>query len=109
MEGFEVIAMVVALLLMGGAAVAKMVTAYLINRMKHSIAMVDRTQQSVLGKLKKAQSQRKVAEKNKTILTQKKTKIQKQISRLTQKLKEMEKEEARRQKTRETMRGTVTE
>ena len=79
MTTFESSIMVVALLLMGGAATAKMVTTYLIKRMKQHIALVAHTHQRVLGELKRAQSQRMVAEQNKGTLTQKKKKIQKQF------------------------------
>jgi len=109
MESFETHAMIVALLLMAGAVVAKMVTTYLIRRMKTHIAMVDQTRQRILGELKGAQSQRKVAEQNKTTLTQKKTKIQKQIDRLRKELKGMEEERAQEQKKREAMRRSLTE
>jgi len=101
--------MIAALLLMAGAVVAKMVTSYLIKRMKTHIAMVAHTQQRVLGELKGVQAQRKVAEQNKTTLTQKKTKIQKQISRLAKELKGMEEERAQEQKKREAMRRSLTE
>jgi len=101
--------MIIALLLMGGAVAAKMVTTYLIKRMNANIATVDHIKQKILAKLKTIRSQRKVAEKTKTMLTQKKEKIQKQISQLTKELNEMEEEKAQRQKMREAMRDTVTE
>jgi len=109
MESFDTHAMIVALLLMGGAVTAKMVTTYLIKRTKIHIAMVDQTKQKILGELKMAQSQRKVAEQNKTTLIQKKMKIQKQIDRLRKELNVMEEERAQEQKKREAMRRSLTE
>jgi len=108
MTSFDTIAMTIALLLMAGAVVAKMMATYLIKRTKIQIAMVDQTKQRILGELKKVQSQKKVAEQNKTMLTRKKTKIQKQISRLTKELNVMEEERAQQQQKQETMRRSLT-
>jgi len=109
MESFDTYTMIAALLLMGGAIAAKMVTMYLIKRMKQHIALVAHTHQRVLGELKRAQSQRMVAEQNKGTLTQKKKKIQKQIDRLRKALKEMEDEVAQEREKREAMRRHLTE
>jgi len=109
MESFDTIAMIIALLLMGGAAATKMVTGYLIKRMNTNIATVDRTKQKILGKLKVIRSQKKVAEQNKKMLTQKKVKIQKRINSLKKKGEKMVKEDVQWQKKQELMRGKLTE
>jgi len=107
MESFETISMIIALLLMGVAVTAKMVTTYLIKRMNTNIATVDRIKQKILGELKVIRSQKKVAEQNKTMLTQRKEKIQKRITSLKKEVKKMEREEVQRQKKLEVMSGKV--
>jgi len=107
MGSFEIITMVVALIIMFGAVVAKMVTSQLINRMQNSISAVTQSRQKAMGQLKMAQSQKKVAEQNKIMLAKKKEKIEKKISRLKKELSGMKEEAESRQKTREAMRGKL--
>ena len=107
METFEIVTMVVALGMMFAAVVVKVATAQLINRMQSSIASVNQARQKTLGELRLVQSQKKVAEQNKTVLIRKKKKIQKKIGRLQKELSSMREETEHRQKMRETMRGKL--
>lgn len=100
MGTFEAVAMVAALGLMFAAVGAKIMMAQLITRMKTQISQVAQVQQGAMGRLKMVQSQKKIGEKNKAVLTTKKGKLAKKLTRLKKEIGEMEEEQqARRQRT----------
>ena len=96
----EAVVMTAALGFIAAVVVAKVMTTQLLGRMNRQISHVAADRQEVLNRLKTAQGQKMVLQKNKTILEKKKTKVNKQIGRLK---KEMagykEEEEARRQRS----------
>ena len=100
MEAIEIPAMVAALLLMFAAVGAKVIASQLISRMKHQISHVAQIKQEALGRLKMVQSQKAVAEQNKTALIAKKTKVSKRLNRLKKEMSTIQQEdEARKQRT----------
>ena len=89
METFEMIAMGTALVLMFGDIGAKVAATQLIARMNHQVSHVSQARQEVLGRLKAAQSQKVVAERNQQQTLSKKVKIEKKTSRLKKELTEL--------------------
>ena len=93
MEG---IAMVLALVFVFAVVVAKVMTTQLVGRMNRQISQVASVKQEALNRLKTAQSQKMVVEKNKALLDKKKTKVGKAIGRLKKEMQEFKAEEAAR-------------
>jgi len=93
MEG---IAMVLALVFVFAVVVAKVMTTQLVGRMNRQISQVASVKQEALNRLKTAQSQKMVVEKNKAVLDKKKTKVGKAIGRLKKEMQEFKEEEAAR-------------
>jgi len=83
MEGLEVPIIIAALVLMFAALGAMLFTAQLITRMKSQIDQVFHAQQEALRRLKKAQSQQAMAEKNENISNPKKQKVAKKQPPIT--------------------------
>jgi endonuclease/exonuclease/phosphatase (EEP) superfamily protein YafD len=99
MQGFEIFAMIVTLVLIALVVVVKVVTAQMVNRMKVQIAQVVHIRQDALNRLKSVQSQKGVIDQNQRMLNDKKAKLAKRIARIKQEIAEMEKEEeARKQR-----------
>lgn len=97
MEG---VAMVAALVFIFGVVVAKVMTTQLVGRMNKQIGQVASVKQEALNRLKTAQGQKMVIEKNRAILDKKKTKTAKQIARLKKEMQGFKEEEtARRQRS----------
>ena len=100
MDAVAVSTMIVALLLMLASVVAKVFTAQLISRMKHQISHVTSIKQEAIGRLKMVQSHRAVAVQNKGVLTTKRTKRHKRLSRLKKEMGEIaQDQDARKQRT----------
>jgi len=100
METFEMIAMGTALVLMFGDIGAKVAATQLIARMNHQVSHVSQARQEVLGRLKAAQSQKAVAERNQQQTLSKKVKIEKKTSRLKKELTELKgNDELRKQRS----------
>ena len=98
MEG---IAMVAALTFIFGVVVAKVMTTQLVGRMNRQISQVASVKQEALNRLKTAQTQKTVVEKNRSILDKKKNKVAKQISRLKKEMQNFKEEEAARRQRSE--------
>ncbi|MEE3259955.1 MAG: hypothetical protein VX293_12160 [Candidatus Latescibacterota bacterium] len=100
MDAVSIPAMIVVLLLMLASVVVKVFTAQLISHMKHQISHVTSIKQEVLGRLKMVQSQKAIAVNNKGILTTKRTKLHKRLSRLKKEMGEISQDkDARKQRT----------
>jgi septal ring factor EnvC (AmiA/AmiB activator) len=100
MEAFEMVAMVAALALMFGAVGAKVATTQLLSGMNHQVSHIAQAKQEVLGRLKAAQSQKAIIERNKQQTATKKSKIEKKMSRLKKELTELKgSDELRKQRT----------
>lgn len=98
---FEIIAMVLALVLMFLVVGAKVMTAQLLGRMKAQIAQVAQLRQETAGRLKSAQGQKGIVEQNRAALTTKKNKLAKKVSVLKTELKQVEDEGQARQRRTE--------
>ena len=100
MDALEMPAMV-AVLIVGSAAVGtKVLTTSLLARMNRQISRVAQHKQEALGRLKAAQSQKQVIEKNMGRLKKKKASTSKKISRLKKEMQDFrEEEQARRKRT----------
>ena len=98
MEG---VAMVAALVFIFGVVVAKVMTTQLVGRMNKQIGQVASVKQEALNRLKTAQGQKMVIEKNRAILDKKKNKTAKQIARLKKEMQEFKGEEAARRQRSE--------
>ena len=100
MDTFEMVAMGAALVLMFGAIGAKVATTQLIARMNHQISHISQAQQEVMGRLKAAENQKAVAERNQQQILTKKTKAEKKMGRLKKELNELKtNDEVRKQRT----------
>ena len=88
--------MVLALVFVFSVVVAKVMTTQLVARMNRQISQVALVRQEVLNRLKTAQGQKMIVEKNKAILDKKKTKISKTINRLQKEMSGFKEEEAAR-------------
>ena len=89
MEELAFPTMIVALVLMVASVVAKVITAQLISLMKRTISNVTSIKQEAIGRLKMVQSHRAVAVQNKGVLTTKRTKLHKRLSRLKKEMGEI--------------------
>jgi hypothetical protein len=98
---FELIAMVLALVLMFLVVGAKVMTAQILGRMKAQIARVAQLRQEATGRLKSVQGQKGVVEQNRAALNTKKTKLSKKVSLLKTELKQVEDEGQARQRRTE--------
>ena len=99
MDAVSIPAMIVALLLMLASVVAKVLTAQLISRMNPQISHVTSIKQEAIGRLKMVQSHRAVAVQNKGVLTTKRTKLHKRLSRLKKEMGEIAQDkDARKQR-----------
>ena len=100
MDTFEMVAMVAALVLMFGAVGAKVATTQLLSRMNHQISHIAQAKQEVLGRLKAAQSQKSIIERNQQQIATKKSKVEKKMLRLKKELTELKgSDELRKQRT----------
>ncbi|MBT4097825.1 MAG: hypothetical protein HOM68_17200 [Gemmatimonadetes bacterium] len=106
MQALELPAMLGALFFSFGVIVAKVMTTSLIGRMNRQINQVAQIKSEALGRLKAAQSQKQIIEKNKSLLDKKKGKIAKKIGRLKKEMGEMQEEESARRKRSESRRVT---
>jgi MinD-like ATPase involved in chromosome partitioning or flagellar assembly len=104
MEAHELPAMMAALVLAFGVIVAKVMTTQLIGRMNRQINQVAQIKAEALGRLKGAQGQKSVVEKNRVMLFKKKTKVAKKIDRLKKEMSGMKEEESARRKRSESRR-----
>ena len=99
MEALEAPAMIAALVLAFSVIGAKVMITQLIGRMNRQISQVAQIKADALNRLKAAQSQKAVVEKNRSMLDKKKSKLSKKLSRLKKEMSEMQGEEsARRQR-----------
>lgn len=104
MQALEMPAMI-AVLIVGAAAVGtKVLTTTLLARMNSQISRVGQHKQEALGRLKAAQSQKQVIEKNMGRLKKKKASTTKKISRLKQEMHGFRDEEKARRKRTEARR-----
>ncbi len=92
----EAVAMVLALVFTFAVVVAKVMTTQLVGRMNRQISQLASVKQEALNRLKTAQGQKMVVEKNKAILDKKKTKTAKTIGRLKKEMAGFKEEEAAR-------------
>ncbi|MEE2658286.1 MAG: hypothetical protein VX733_07260 [Candidatus Latescibacterota bacterium] len=100
MDGLEIPAMVAALLAISGVVFAKVATTQLIGRMNRQINRAAQVKQETLGRLKSAQSQKLMYERNKTILEKAQSKLSKRIGRVRKEIADFEEEaEARRKRS----------
>lgn len=100
METFEIVAMGAAMVLMFAAVGVKVLSAQLIAHMRAQISQVAQVKQEALGRLKAAQSQKLVNDKNKAVLVSKKGKIVKKMRRMKTEVGQMKEDaDARRQRT----------
>ena len=104
MEALEVPAMLAALVLSFGVIIAKVMATQLIGRMNRQINQVSQIKAEALGRLKAAQGQKAIIEKNRVMLDKKKTKTDKKMSRLKKEMAEMKEEESARRKRSEARR-----
>ena len=99
MEALEVSAMIAALVLIFGVVGAKVMITQLIGRMNRQISQITQVKAEALNRLKAAQSQKAVADRNKLILEKKRAKLAGKLSRLKSEMAEARGEEdARRQR-----------
>ena len=96
--------MLAALVLSFGVIIAKVMITQLIGRMNRQINQVSQIKSEALGRLKGAQGQKAVIEKNRVMLDKKKGKIEKKIGRLKKEMTEMKEEESARRKRSEARR-----
>ena len=101
MEALETPAMVAALVLTFSVIGAKVMITQLIGRMNRQISQVAQIKAEALNRLKAAQSQKAVADKNKLTLEKKKAKLAKKLSRLKGEMAEIKGEEDARRKRAE--------
>lgn len=88
--------MVLALVFVFAVVVAKVMTTQFVGRMNQQISQVASVRQEALNRLKTAQGQKMVVEKNKAILDKKKNKTAKSIGRLKKEMAGFKEEEAAR-------------
>ena len=101
MEAIEAPAMIAALVLIFGVVGAKVMITGLVRQMNRQISQVAQIKAEALNRLKAAQSQKAVANKNKLTLQKKKAKIEKKLSRLKSEMSEIKGEEDLRRKRAE--------
>lgn len=104
MQALEMPSMLAALVFSFGVIIAKVMTTQLIGRMNRQINQVAQIKTEALGRLKAAQGQKGIIEKNKSLMDKKKGKIEKKISRLKKEMGEMKEEESARRKRSEARR-----
>ena len=105
---FERIAMSAALLAMGGAVAAKMVTMQLIKVMRKAIEAVNQSRLEAHRELNKTLSRKNVSDRDQVKLEGKRKKIKTQLRKLKGELSEFKKTESERQKQRAAVRGKLT-
>ena len=99
MEALQLPSMIAALVMVCVVLGAKVMITQLVGRMHRQISQVSQVKQEALNRLKTAQGQKSVVEKNKIILDKKKGKLAKKLSALKQEMAGMKEEEnARRQR-----------
>ena len=103
----ETIAMMSALVVMGAAIGAKIITLQLMRVMENAIAEVNQARMEVQRELQRALSKKNVGNREVAKLTRKKQKIRGQIRKLRSELNSFKKSEAERQKQRAAMRGKL--
>ncbi len=101
MQALEMPAMIAVLILGAVAVGAKIMTTSLLARMNSQISRVGQHKQEALGRLKVAQSQKQVIQKNMGTLTKKKASATKKIARLKQEMVGFKDEEDARRKRNE--------
>lgn len=106
MEALELPAMLLALVLALGVIVAKAMTTHLIGRMNRQINQVAQIQHEALTRLKTAQSQKGIINKNRMMLDKKKGKVEKKIGQLKKEMAGMKEEEDARRRRSEARRVT---
>ena len=101
MEALGVPVMIAALTLVFGVVGAKVVITGLIGHMRRQIGQVQTVKSDAMNRLKAAQSQKAVGDKNKLTLERKKAKLAKKIARLKSEMGEIKGEEDARRKRAE--------
>ncbi len=101
MEALEAPAMITALVLAFSVIGAKVMITQMIGHMNRQISQVAQIKAEALNRLKAAQSQKSVVEKNRAMLDKKKSKLAKKLSRLKKEMSEMQGEEAARRQRAE--------
>ena len=96
----ERIAMIAALILMGGAVIVKIVTMQLMKAMQKSIEVVNQSRLKAVRELSKAQSRKDLTASEQHKLVSKHKKIRKKIRTLKSELLSYKKAESQRQKQR---------
>ena len=96
----ERIAMIAALIVMGGAVIVKIVTMQLMKAMQRSIEVVNQSRIKAVRKLSKAQSRKNITASEQHKLVSRRKKIRKKIRTLKSELLSFKKAEAERQKQR---------
>ena len=101
MEALEMPAMLGALAISLSVLVAKVMTTQSIGQMNRQINEVAQIKFEAMGRLKAAQSQKAIIDRNKSILATKAAKIESKIRRLKKEMGELEEEEsARRERSK---------
>ena len=106
MEALELPTMLLALVLALGVVVAKAMTTHLIGRMNRQINQVAQIQHEALTRLKTAQGQKGIIDKNRGMLDKKKSKVAKKIGQLKTEMSGMKEEEEARRRRSEARRVT---
>jgi len=96
----ERIAMIAALIVMGGAVIVKIVTMQLMKAMQRSIEVVNQSRIKAVRELSKAQSRKNITASEQQKLVSRRKKIRKKIRTLKSELLSFKKAEAERQKQR---------
>ena len=94
----ERIAMIAALIVMGGAVIVKIVTMQLMKAMQRSIEVVNQSRIKAVRELSKAQSRKNITASEQHKLVSKRKKIRKKIRTLKSELLSFKKAESERQK-----------
>ena len=96
MENLEVIFMVTALSFMFAAVAAKMLATQLIARMNRSISQVEQIKSETMDRLKGAQNQKQIVERNHKVWLNKRRKIANKLARLKKEMITLQDEENQR-------------
>ena len=106
MEFLDMIAGTAAVIMIFAVMAGKLMTTQLLARMNRQISQTAHIRQDSLNRLKSAQSQKAVMEKNKSLLDRKKNKLAKKLARMKQELGEAEGEETARRERSQARRVT---
>ena len=104
----DVIAMIVALIVMAATIVVKIVTHRVLVYKQHWIDKVNRELQDAHHELGLARARKDTALKNKAALERKKSRVLKKIGQFRKEMQNLRAEEAHRREMRDTARGILT-